>query len=85
MAELEDSSFTGLISIGYNPFFGNKVKTIECYLVGYSGGDLYGQKIKLRISKYLRPESRFWSFAELVTAIAYDIKAGVEISVLTGV
>lgn len=66
-------SYKGVLSIGYNPYFDNQSKTIEVFLIDYEGEDFYDQKVSLTIEGFLRTEASFENFAELVTAISYDI------------
>ena len=47
---------------------------LEGFLIDFSG-DLYGQKVKLFFSKFLRPSQKFASFEELKEQIAKDVKA----------
>lgn len=70
-------------SIGYNPYFGNTVKTIEPHLIAnpedkrrYQSscgetilGDFYDQSIRLSLVEYLRPELPFEGLEKLVAAI----------------
>jgi riboflavin kinase len=65
--------YKGVLSIGYNPYFDNQIKTIEVFLIDYEGEDFYDQKVSLTINGFLRTEASFENFAELVTAISYDI------------
>ncbi|MEI7942345.1 MAG: riboflavin kinase [Candidatus Riflemargulisbacteria bacterium] len=45
---------------------------LEAFLIDFSG-DLYGQKVKLSFSKFLRPSQKFASFEELKDQIAKDV------------
>jgi FAD synthase len=65
--------YKGVLSIGYNPYFDNDFKTIEVFLIDYEGDDFYGEDVMVTIKGYIRPESAFENFCELVTAITYDI------------
>ncbi len=47
---------------------------LEAFLIGFSG-DLYGQKVKLSFSKFLRPSQKFSSHDELKKQIALDVKS----------
>jgi hypothetical protein len=62
-----------VLSIGYNPYFDNLEKTVEVFIINFEGGDFYDDNVTLEIYSYLRSESAFENFSELVTAIAYDI------------
>lgn len=47
---------------------------LEAFLIGFSG-DLYGQKVKLSFSKFLRLSKKFNSFEELKAQIALDVQS----------
>jgi riboflavin kinase/FMN adenylyltransferase len=47
---------------------------LEAFLIDFSG-DLYGQKVKLSFSKFLRPSQKFVSFEALKEQIAKDVKS----------
>ena len=66
-------TYKGVLSIGYNPFFNNKVKTIEVFLIDYKGKDFYEDEVSLLIDGYSRSEENFANLSELVTTITYDI------------
>ena len=66
-------SYKGVLSIGYNPFFNNSVKTIEVFLIDYEGDDFYGEEVSLLMDGYSRSEENFANLSELVTTISYDI------------
>mmetsp|Transcript_7960 Transcript_7960/g.11581 ORF Transcript_7960/g.11581 Transcript_7960/m.11581 type:complete len:186 (+) Transcript_7960:2-559(+) len=75
------------ISIGYNPTYNNTVKTIEPHLIAsrkhpcrHSSkcgetlfGDFYGEKIRVSVVGYLRPELPFEGLEKLIEAIKGDI------------
>ena len=65
--------YKGVLSIGYNPFFNNKSKTIEVFLIDYEGEDFYEDEVSLLIDGYSRSEENFANLSELVTTITYDI------------
>lgn len=81
------SIFKAAISIGYNPCYGNKEKTIEPHLIAPVGhplrsasacnetefDNLYNFAIRLSIVGYLRPELPFEGLEKLVEAIKNDI------------
>jgi hypothetical protein len=71
--EKESCVFRGVLSIGYNPYFENATKTIEVFLIDYDGEDFYDSIVEISIAGFLRTEAYFENFAELVTAITYDI------------
>ena len=65
--------YKSVLSIGYNPFFNNKSKTIEVFLIDYDGDDFYEDEVSLLIDGYSRSEENFANLSELVTTITYDI------------
>lgn len=80
--------FLAAVSVGYNPFYNNKKKTVEPHLIASPESprrhlsksretmfsDLYGHGIRLSIVKYLRPELPFEGMDKLILAIKNDIK-----------
>ncbi len=75
-------------SIGYNPYYGNNIKTVEPHLIAQSTdtthrhaskcgesllGDFYDQQIRLSLVGYLRPELPFEGIDKLIAAIKQDI------------
>lgn len=79
--------FKTAVSIGYNPVYGNKDKTIEPHLIASSEHplrqssdcqethfpDFYGSYLRLSIIGYLRPELPFEGLNKLIDAIKKDI------------
>jgi riboflavin kinase len=77
------------VSIGYNPTYGNDVKTIEPHLIAPTHdprrhasscqetlfADFYGQPCRLAVVGYLRPELPFEGLDKLTDAIKADIAA----------
>ncbi|XP_039971358.1 putative riboflavin kinase [Bactrocera neohumeralis] len=62
-----------VMSIGTNPYYDNKEKSMETHILHKFDGDLYGHFLKVCIVGYLRPERNFESLEELITAIQKDI------------
>lgn len=67
--------FRAALSIGTRPAVGGGPRSIEAYLLDYPGESLYGQHIRLRLLKFLRPEWNFDSLEALKTQIAKDVEA----------
>ena len=63
-----------VVSVGWNPFYGNTKKSVETHIINSYDSDLYGRLLKLIICAYIRPELNFNSLDELVTAISDDIE-----------
>lgn len=62
-----------VLSIGWNPFYNNKEKSVETHMLHEFNCDLYGQFLKICIVGYLRPERSFDSLESLIAAIQDDI------------
>ena len=76
-ARLSDDSQNvekAVISIGWNPFYGNTKKSVETHIIKTYDADFYGSWMKLNICGYIRPELNFESLDALVTAINDDIE-----------
>jgi FAD synthase len=81
------TTYKAAISIGFNPTYGNKEKTVEPHLIGIAGSnertksscgetllpDFYEQQIKLSIIGFMRPELPYSGVEKLVEAIKNDI------------
>lgn len=80
--------YTTAVSIGYNPTYNNKEKTVEPHLIAESThpqrhasstgetlfGDFYDTTIVLSVVGYLRPELPFEGLEKLTQAIKKDIE-----------
>ena len=68
-----------VLSIGWNPFYKNKKRTVEAYLChDFGERDFYGQPMRLLICAFLRPQADFDSMESLIDAITADIDFGKE-------
>jgi len=65
--------YKAVTSIGWNPYFQNKEKTVEPHLLHEFSSDFYGEHLKLLLCGYLRPEKDFTSLEALIEAIQNDI------------
>ncbi|KAG5180474.1 putative riboflavin kinase [Tribonema minus] len=73
-ARLGDVVYKAVVSIGWNPYFDNKEKTVEPHLLhDFGDNDFYGETLHLRICSYIRPEMNFVSLDDLIRAIHGDI------------
>lgn len=62
-----------VMSVGWNPFYENKHKSMETHILHEYNRDLYGCLLKVIIVGYLRPEKNFDSLEALVSTIKNDI------------
>ncbi len=63
--------YLGLVSIGTNPTFGGRARTVEAWLLDFHGG-LYGEELALRDFRFVRGQRRFGSADELVAQMRED-------------
>ncbi|XP_076639154.1 riboflavin kinase [Colletes latitarsis] len=72
-ASIDRKVYKMVASIGWNPFYKNKKKTVEVHLLYKFENDFYGKQIKAIFLDYIRPEKNFTSKEELIKAINNDI------------
>lgn len=48
-----------VMSIGFNPFYGNSHKTAEPWILANFSQPFYGEEIRLVVCAYIRPEADF--------------------------
>ena len=61
----------GVTNIGTRPSFAGDMLKSETHVIGYEG-ELYGQRIPVRLLRFLRPEVKYASIEELKAQIAVD-------------
>lgn len=62
----------GAMSIGVRPTFGGGLRTLEVFLLDWSG-DLYGRDLEVVFVDWIRPERAFPDAAALVAAMTEDV------------
>jgi len=67
-----------VMSVGFNPFYGNTKKTMETHILHEYPEDLYGRMLSVCIAGYIRPERNFDSLEGLIAAIRDDIRIAQE-------
>ena len=73
---IADETFRGICDIGRKPTIeGSRPVGVEVHIFDFSR-DIYGQKIKVSLLKYMRPEIKFDSMEELAAQMQRDIRAG---------
>jgi len=60
-------------NIGKRPTFGENRRTVEVYLIGFSG-EIYGEDLRIELVDRLRDEKRFASPEELKAQIGQDVE-----------
>jgi riboflavin kinase / FMN adenylyltransferase len=73
-ARLAGRALNGVANIGFNPTFGNRVRSVETHLFDFSG-DVYGQRLAIALVARLRGEQKFAGVEALLTQIRADIAA----------
>ncbi len=62
----------GAMSVGVRPTFGGGLRTLEVFLLDWSG-DLYGRDLRVSFTDWLRPEQAFPDARDLVAAMTADV------------
>jgi riboflavin kinase/FMN adenylyltransferase len=75
LAHTNGKIYQSMTNIGKNPTFGNTQRSIETFLIDYSG-DLYGRELSVEFVARLRDEKKFKNAAELKEQLAEDIRRG---------
>jgi riboflavin kinase/FMN adenylyltransferase len=71
-ARAPEGDFIAALSVGYRPTFGGTQLRVEAFLLDFEG-ELYQQRLELRFIKYLHPDIKFPSPAELVQQLKRDV------------
>lgn len=78
LAHINGKVYQTMTNIGANPTFGENEKTIESFLLDYTG-NLYGHALSVDFVCRLRDEKKFKNIEELKKQVAADVKRGKEI------
>jgi riboflavin kinase/FMN adenylyltransferase len=68
----DGSVHDAVASYGRRPTFDNGAPLLEVFVLDFQG-DLYGERVAVSFVAWLRPELKFDSVAELVTAMNTDV------------
>jgi len=71
-ARTQDRDFVAALSVGYRPTFGGTQLRVEAFLLDYEG-DLYQRHLELRFARYLHPDIKFDTPADLVQQLKRDV------------
>ncbi len=69
--EIKEKTFQAVANIGTRPTVNGDGVLLEAHLLGFNG-DLYGQRLRVRLISFIRPEVRFESMEELKSQIIKD-------------
>ena len=75
LAHVNGKIYQSMTNVGKDPTFGKNERTIEAYLLNYSG-DLYGHELSVDFVAKLRDEIKFKDAGELKKQVAEDILQG---------
>lgn len=67
-----------VMSLGWNPYYGNKEKTCEIYIIHKFRDSFYGADLKAVVCGYLRPELDYAGIEALKKDIQLDVDIGLE-------
>ena len=84
LAHINGKIYQTMTNVGKDPTFGVSERTIEAYLLDYSG-DLYGHELTVDFVARLRDEKKFKNVDELKKQVAEDVRQGKNILESTGV
>ncbi|CAZ79254.1 unnamed protein product [Tuber melanosporum] len=77
VAAADGRVFPMVMSIGWNPFYKNSVRSVEVHIIHTFPEDFYGVQMNLVILGFIRPEFDYVSKEALIEDIKMDIKVGV--------
>eukprot|EP00191_Tetraselmis_sp_GSL018_P007511 CAMPEP_0177620410 /NCGR_PEP_ID=MMETSP0419_2-20121207/26885_1 /TAXON_ID=582737 /ORGANISM="Tetraselmis sp., Strain GSL018" /LENGTH=482 /DNA_ID=CAMNT_0019119955 /DNA_START=56 /DNA_END=1505 /DNA_ORIENTATION=- len=63
-----------VMSIGWNPFFNNKDRTAEPWILHEFAEPFYGEELRLVVCGYIRPEANFTTLEALIARIHEDAR-----------
>lgn len=73
-ARIAGQTYQAAIGVGVRPTVDGKGRTVEAFLIDYSGEEFYGQSFQLEFVKKLRDEQRFEDLEELKVAMDEDVR-----------
>ena len=72
---VDGRTYRGATNIGVHPTVGETPRPLcETFIIGYTGGDIYGEKAEAELVRFVRPEMRFASAEELRAQIERDLR-----------
>ena len=77
--DIDGKSFHAIANVGYRPTVNGENVLLEAHILNFSG-DLYGQRLRVRLQTFIRPEIRFGSIEELKEQIIKDSEIAERIS-----
>ncbi|WFD31921.1 riboflavin kinase [Malassezia sp. CBS 17886] len=75
-ASVDRGVYPMVMSVGWNPTFMNKEKSIEVHVMHAYDEDFYGDEMRVIVLGYMRPEFAFTTLDALVSEIETDKRVG---------
>lgn len=72
IVHLEDNRYRGVLNIGFNPTFSDNERSVEVYILDFSG-NIYGERLNVFFIDRIRDEVKFDTPVQLVEQIKKDI------------
>ena len=69
--DVDGKVYRAIVNVGQKPTFGLDYVNVEAHILNFDG-DLYGKQLKVALTKYLRPISKFNSAEELADQLKKD-------------
>ena len=70
--EVNGRLYKSVTNVGIKPTVGSSAPLAETYIIDFPGEDLYGETLKVSLTKFIRPEMKFSGIDELKSQIAKD-------------
>lgn len=74
---VDEKVFCSITNIGIRPTLEDDTLLSETNIIGFDG-DIYGEKIKVELLRFIRPERKFNSLEEVFSQVREDIKCAIE-------
>lgn len=74
LLQVEGEAMPAAISVGTNPQFDGKARTVEAYAIDRVGLDLYGLHVGVDFLAYIRGQEKFDTLDALLERMAVDVK-----------
>ncbi|MER6053286.1 bifunctional riboflavin kinase/FAD synthetase (plasmid) [Streptomyces sp. BHT-5-2] len=74
LLHVEGEAMPAAVSVGTNPQFDGKVRTVEAYAIDRVGLDLYGLHVAVEFLAYIRGQEKFDTLDALLERMAVDVK-----------
>jgi len=65
-----------VMSIGYNPFYKNTIRSAEVHILEKFSQDFYGAEMRVKVLGFIRPEFDYVDLESLVKDIRVDCEVG---------